>query len=357
MGTPPAKPVEFARSGSAHGGESVLDVFYSVYGSLIFRKDSQDTLELRSLENISAEEAARKVGIFGTSAALRTLLGEIDSAAQNRWPVVFSGGNGSGKRTFATLLHRLTSHGTSAYATVDCSEPCRRVRNISSVDALLKSLAENACPSLTIIHAEALPAKLSGQLFAALEPAMGSVRLQFTVERHKLQKFLRRMSTSFLGAFEKCVIQVPPICKRREDIKSHILIKLGELNRRFGVRKQIAESALNNLVSYDFADNFTGLFRTLEWMYATQSSVMNFDDGVADSCYKHSASNDVYPLHFPNDFNLNNFMDEIRKKIFREAIRKSGNNMSRAARMLGVSPQAVSNHVARQAKITERKEL
>jgi hypothetical protein len=216
---------------SCHG-IGVLEEFCAIDESLVFLENPLSFFELRASENIDAEDAARSVGIFGTSPALRMLLDKIGHMANGIDPVVFSGPGGSGKRTFATLFHRLASHGTAAHAAVDCREPHCCLQDISLFSTPRNSFGINLRPSLTIMHPETLSRKLHDDLFAAIGRINGMVRFQFTVDKSRLQKFLRKVPVDFRRILEGRILQVPSINFRRADLRAHILLRLGELNRR-----------------------------------------------------------------------------------------------------------------------------
>jgi transcriptional regulator with PAS, ATPase and Fis domain len=191
-------------------------------------------------------------------------------------------------------------------------------------------------------------------LLAAISPHREAVRMQFTVDCHLRSRLLASTEPQFRKMFGDQILYVPCIGDRRDDLRPHILLKLGELNGRSGLRKQISSVALDGLVAYDFADNFRGLFRTLEWMHATQLAVLEFDSNVVECGGKISADSVQWPRHFPDGFQLNEFMRGGREKIIREALRQADHNLSRAARMLGVSPQAISNYVRCAARSSGR---
>ncbi|MDR2668109.1 MAG: sigma 54-interacting transcriptional regulator [Puniceicoccales bacterium] len=324
-----------------------LDEFYFVDESLIYSGPRRGGEDLRSDENISVKDSARSVGVFGDSVALSTLLDAISEMAQNCDPVVFSGPTGSGKKTFAILLHRLTSHGTAAHAAIDCREQNCYLQDISALNALFSSLVASAKPSLTIVHPESLPRALIHEIIDSMEAAMGTVRFQFTVDSRGLHKFLKKVPSRLRRFLSKQVLHVPSLEDRAEDVRTSVLVRLGEMNRRFGLRKQISDLSLKDLIARKFPDNFHGLFRIVEWMYATQFELLNFDAAEANIYCSPPFGSCLCQCNFRDGFRLNSFIRSIRDEILLEAMRQSGHNMSRAARLLGVSPQAVSGYVTR----------
>ncbi|MDR0340359.1 MAG: sigma 54-interacting transcriptional regulator [Puniceicoccales bacterium] len=312
--------------------------------SLIYDERLPQPWEACAPELLCPEEAARRAGIYGNSPALRALLGRLHALAQNRAPVLFTGTPGSGKRTFAALLHYLTSLGTTTHCTIDCRELNVFLGEPQALDDLLQSLRSKLRPTLTVLYPESLPKKARHKFFNLIATDDGTVRFQVSVGRSSLAGFLRGMPPAARALLRAQMVEVPSLRARREDLKFHVLAKLGEINGRSGIPKQIGAVALDRLVDYDFADNFHGLFRTLEWLHATQLGVLNFDETLVRASNHPSAESLDSPI-LGKGFRLESYLRSVREKLLREALRRNWNNFSQAARLLGISPQAVSKFV------------
>ncbi|MDR2664290.1 MAG: sigma 54-interacting transcriptional regulator [Puniceicoccales bacterium] len=309
--------------------------------SLIYSEDAPQNLEIHTPESLFPEEVLRRAGVYDNSLTLSTFIKRLTALAQNRMPVLFVGPPGSGKWTFAALLHQLTSCGTASHCAIDCREPGAFPPSHRELEALVHSLKAELRPTLTVLHPEVLHKKLRNNLFDAIVSSDGTVRFQVVLDQSAMASFLRAAPSTVRSVLRAQVAQVPDLCARREDLKFHVLAKLGELNGRFGVRKQIGAAALNRLISYEFADNFRGLFRTVEWLHSTQVGVINFDESMVQDRFTFPGEGST-PSPLGAGFCLESHIKLVRKKLLREALRRSRNNFSRAARMLGVSPQAVS---------------
>ncbi|MDR0679154.1 MAG: sigma 54-interacting transcriptional regulator [Puniceicoccales bacterium] len=323
---------------------SALQELHLFDESLICDDQLPQPWEARTPELLSLEEAARRAGIYGNSPALRVSLDRLRAVAQNRAPVLFVGAPSSGKRTFAALLHYLTSLGTAQHCAIDCREISTFLNGPQALDDLVQSLRTELRPTLTLLHPESLPKRVRYRFFDIIATADGTVRFQVTVDRSFLPVFLRAVPPTVRALLRAQMVEVPDLHARREDLKFHVLAKLSELNGRAGVRKQISASALGRLIDYDFADNFCGLFRTLEWLHATQLGVLNFDETLLRD-RSHLSPESLSPTVLEKGFRLESYLRSLREKLLREALRRSRNNFSQAARLLGVSPQAVSKSV------------
>jgi DNA-binding NtrC family response regulator len=287
------------------------------------------------------DDALRNAGVFGESRALRDLLDRLRELAKNRDPVLLAGAAGVGKRTFASLLHRLTDHDSTACPVVDCRDLPHSPGSRLLPPSLLQSLRCAIRPSLILLHPGVLPPDLRADLFTALLEKNQPIRPLVTADGSSLPALFRGLPPAIRRTLSAQSLDVPDLHRRREDLKPSILAKLGELNRRTGLRKQISAAALNRLLLHDYAQNFRTLWRILEKMHATQLGILTFDGDFAANC-------GLGPMEMPtlprleDGFNLGNFLDSLRGKIIHHSLDLAGHNQTRAARLLGITPQAVN---------------
>jgi hypothetical protein len=289
------------------------------------------------------EEALCRAGIWGDSSALMRLLDGLRQLADGDDPVVFCGGEGVGKVTFARLLHRLHSLDSSACQLVYCRDPLVNFSDIAC--QLLQSLRDSTRPSLILVHPEALASGPRCRFLCRLLEDCYPVRILFTVDSRALDSFYRCLPGPWRRGLRARTVEVPSLDERRPDIRPSVLAQLRELNFRTGLRKRITEAALERLCLRDYGKNFYSLRPLVERLHATQPDVIASagDDwpwGEDWPCGEWEGP--VRPPFGEKNFQLDVFLRDIRRKTIRDALEASAHNQSRAARLLGVTPQSIS---------------
>jgi len=138
------------------------------------------------------------------------------------------------------------------------------------------------------------------------------------------------------------VINLPPLRERRSDIPKialHILDKLNAASRR---QKRLSQAALKILQKHDWPGNV----RELENVIAnsallTRAGVIDADD--INLMEPVSFGDRLAMMPEPHEgFALEEFLKDARKQMMERALAISGGNQSEAARLLGITPQAVN---------------
>jgi len=131
-------------------------------------------------------------------------------------------------------------------------------------------------------------------------------------------------------------IYLPPLRERKEDISllvNHFLKKLtNELNKP---AKQIADTAMEKLISYHWPGNIRELENVLE--RAVVLSDREFID-VHDLPLLNTANTDKLPSDVFDRFrmNLNDTLAAVEKQLIERAMNETSGNKSQAAKLLGI---------------------
>jgi two-component system NtrC family response regulator len=136
-------------------------------------------------------------------------------------------------------------------------------------------------------------------------------------------------------------IAIPPLRSRKVDIPLLAAHLLGAWNARHEHQKRISPAAMNELIRYPWPGNVRELRRVVQQsaMFATakliQPADLRFETPLR--------TNPISALPDPSEgFKVNEFLDEIKLHLIRRAMELSGDVQARAAKLLGITPQAIN---------------
>jgi transcriptional regulator with GAF, ATPase, and Fis domain len=151
------------------------------------------------------------------------------------------------------------------------------------------------------------------------------------------QKFRADLAQRFLDT-----IVLPPLRRRRGDIVKLATFALARWNRKHGERRSIAKSALEKMQAYPWPGNVRELISAVERaaMLARRQIIRADDLHVGEAAWVSGCQDLVLPE--PQlGFSLPDYLGQTRATLIERAIASSGGNSAQAARMLGITPQAV----------------
>jgi transcriptional regulator with GAF, ATPase, and Fis domain len=308
--------------------------------------------------------ACRELGIVGEDPAFRKALHESFVYSQyDDFHVLLIGETGSGKEYFAQFIHHLGPRSNRPMVTVNCSSiPENLVESqlfghkkgaftgaASDHEGKFKS-ADRGVLFLDEIGELPLPAQ--AKLLRALEqgeiepvgsnkPVKVNVRVIAATHRN-----LREMVQA--GTFREDLYQrfgssigIPPLRARKIDIpilSSHLLTAW---NARHQHQKRLSPAAVTELIRYPWPGNVRELRRVIQ-----QSAMLAAGKVIHPSDLRFEApmrTNPMSALPDPSEgFKLNEFLDEIKLHQIQRALELSGGIQARAARLLGITPQAIN---------------
>lgn len=137
-------------------------------------------------------------------------------------------------------------------------------------------------------------------------------------------------------------IELPPLRRRRGDIIKLATFALTKWNREYGASRKIGRDALQELQAYSWPGNVRELIFAVERaaMTAKKEVIRVSELRLGDAAWL-AASNEVGVPEPHEGFSLKDYIDEARERLFNRAIEIARGNYTQAARLLGVSPQAV----------------
>jgi DNA-binding NtrC family response regulator len=130
-------------------------------------------------------------------------------------------------------------------------------------------------------------------------------------------------------------INIPPLRERKEDIPylaEHFAAKIGA---DMGRNCTISDGAMQKLVSYDWPGNVRELENVVERsMVLCNAPQLSAEDIKLDTFRSRSSQSAGF---LPDGMNL----DDFEQSIIREALRRANGNKSQAARLLGITRNAL----------------
>jgi len=316
------------------------------------------------------QEVQSRLGIVGDHESVRKALEVCALLADSQSPILILGETGTGKELFARYIHELSGRTENPFVAVNCAAiPEDLLESIlfghrkgAFTGALQDQVGKfDAADSGTLFLDEIgeLPMPAQAKLLRVLQDGM--VEPLGHKEPHKVNvrlvsatnKKLRQMVKK--GKFREDLffrlnvgeIMLPSLRERRSDIPKLALRTLDQLNQSLKSPKRLSSDALSRLQSHNWEGNIRDLQNVIERsVRLCLRDVLGPDDLIITEPITYSDPLEVLPEPYEG-FSLEGFLTSARKQMILRALELSNGNQSQAARMLGISPQAVHKFMQR----------
>lgn len=310
------------------------------------------------------ETAVAILGLVGDHPKFKEALQAAAAIAPATAPVLLQGETGTGKELIARLIHMLSGRPADRFEPINCSAiPTELVESTlfghkkGAFTTAIKDqpgkfeLADGG--TLFLDEIGELSAHVQAKLLRVLQD--GEVEPLGAGKRRKVNvrviaathRNLRRMVQQ--GSFREDLyyrlnvaeIKIPPLRERRSDIPKIALAVLDRINGSLRHPKRLSAEALMRLQQHRWPGNVRDLQNTLERsVWLCPKSVLGPEDLLIT---EPDAEGDLLSqLPEPGEgFSLEELLSTIRHQMILRALDAAGGNQSKAARMLGISPQAV----------------
>lgn len=274
-------------------------------------------------------------------------------------PLLISGEPGTQKQHMAALVHEFGPRRAGPLVIFNCATLPESLFESAlfgddTEDATGK-LRQADGGTLVLIKIQHVPAGVLTRLVMAVDdgyfygsrnsvPITARVRLIGTTDRDLEEEVRRgRFPAEIWRRLQSSMVRLPPLRERPGDIALLARGELTRLNRTLPRAKRFSAAALAKLESHPWPSNIAELRRVVE------QAVVNAEGAVIDSPHidldlSVSLSN-VFAQAVPRlreGFSLEAYLRTVKHELVRAVLRKTGGNQSQAARLLGVTPQAVS---------------
>ncbi len=143
-------------------------------------------------------------------------------------------------------------------------------------------------------------------------------------------------------------LEIPPLRKRKEDIKLLIEKFLGEFYKETGLYRKVPENVINKLKEYDWPGNVRELRNVVERMAVSSEGVnITIDDIPRYILKKSLASN-----YKTQELGLKSIVESVEKDVIIQMLKEAKGNKSKAAKKLNI-PRATLYRKMEDYGITE----
>ncbi|GGL96581.1 sigma-54-dependent transcriptional regulator [Pseudomonas asuensis] len=297
--------------------------------------------------------------LLGDSPPMRTLRAQIGKLARSQAPVYISGESGSGKELVARLIHEQGPRADSPFIPVNCGAiPSELMESeffghkkgsftgaIEDKQGLFQAAQGG---TLFLDEVADLPLAMQVKLLRAIQekavrPVGGQQEIALDVRilsaTHKdlaAEVASDRFRQDLFYRLNVIELRVPPLRERREDIAelcATILKRLAKESQHD--LAQLTDDALAKLKSYRFPGNVRELENMLERAYTLceDNLIKPSDLRLADT----PQSSSTGETSLANISNLEDYLEEIERKLIMQALEETRWNRTAAAERLGLS--------------------
>jgi DNA-binding NtrC family response regulator len=302
--------------------------------------------------------------IIGRSAAMRDIFQTVERVAPTRATVLLAGESGVGKDMIARAIHHHSPRARHAFVKINCTALPENLME-SELFGYEKGAFTGASVSKPGKFEQAdqgtafldeigdVPGNIQVKLLRILQERQFE-RLGSNLTRNVDVRVIAATNVDLRAALEEgrfredlyyrlnvVPISIPPLRQRREDIPFLALHFVQKLSKDLGSRaKDISPGAMDRLLEYSWPGNVRELENTIERSLVLasgetlQASDMRIE--AARSVSTAAASSQTQPL-LPEGETLEHW----EQMMIKEAMRRANGNKSQAARMLGLTRNAL----------------
>ena len=359
VATVPVEDIGFERPSPLH---SMRDVISAPVGPL-------DRLYSAAIEapEVSPDlgQILDQVGLIGDHPEFRKAVDYTEALAPSDFPMLILGETGTGKELFARLAHRLSDRSARAFIPLNCANILQEL-----AESRLFGHRKGAFTGATKDQAGVFDRADSGTLFldelGELSPSAqakllrvlddGLVEPLGAADAHEVDVRIIAATNRDLsqevasGGFREDlyyrlqggVLKLPALRERRSDIPRIALHVLEQVNARLRHPKRLSQDALSRLQTHTWPGNVRDLQNVIERSARlARGTVLEADDLLI--LEPEARTDPLSALPEPCEgFSLGAYVDSVRKQLMFRAMEKTNGNKSEAAKLLGVTPQAVS---------------
>jgi DNA-binding NtrC family response regulator len=321
-------------------------------------------IELADAPPSDLETVVRELGIIGDHRVMRKAL-EIGAVlASSTVPILILGETGTGKELFARFVHRLSGRPADRFVPVNCAAIPRDLvesflfghKRGAFTGALSDQTGKfDAAHGGTLFLDELgeLPLPAQAKLLRVLQDGLVEplgVRRAHKVDVRVISATNRGLKKAIQqGSFRDDLyyrlsvgeILLPALRERKSDIPKIALHTLDRVNATLRGPRRLSTTALTRLQNHSWPGNVRDLENVIERsVRLARQEVLDADDLMISEPVTYAD-----PLAMLPDpkvgFSLDEYLTSTRKQLIFRALETARGNQSEAARLLGITPQAV----------------
>lgn len=289
----------------------------------------------------------------------RHSLEQAVAVSRHTAPLLIRGEPGTQKQMMAALVHQFSARRGGPLVIVNCATLPEGLSEVSLFgedgDRESGKLRQADAGTLVLIKLQHLPTPVLLRLLRAVEdghyyfargraPVKINLRLICTTDRD-LEDEVRheRFPAEAWRVLQPGTMRLPPLRERPGDVGLLAREELERLNRTLPRPRRFSPGALAKLESHTWPSNVSELRRVIEHAVASADQPVIRPEDVDLDLALNLAN--VFSLPTPRireGFSIEAYLRNVKHELVRSALRKTRGNQSHAARLLGLTPQAVS---------------
>jgi len=321
-------------------------------------------------------ELRDELQIIGEHELFLGALERAASFAEHSAPVLITGETGTGKELVARFVHRASGRPVEKFVAVNCAAlPPSLAESLlfghrkgaftgATEDQKGKFVQANG-GTLFLDEIGELPPEVQAKLLRVLEDGMVEpigasagtrvkVRIIAATNRKLRQEVKeKRFREDLFYRIEVGTVNLPPLRERRSDIPLLAIWGLGNINSRLRNPKRLSQDALQRLENHDWPGNVRSLMNVIERAaISVRGEVIEARDiqlSEDESTRTPAAGPGLFPEP-AEGFQMDQFLDQARRHLLTRALEMANGNKAVAARLLGITPQAIHNFLRRDAE-------
>lgn len=314
------------------------------------------------------ETAIQQLGIVGDHPAIRKALEIGATLAPSTVPILILSETGTGKELFARFVHQLSGRSIERFVPLNCAAIPKDL-----VESLLFGHKRGAFTGATsdqtgkfdqanggtlfLDELAELPLPMQAKLLRVLQdglvepigdkkPHKVDVRI-IAATNQNVSKAIQqgRFREDLYYRLNTGEVRLPPLRERRSDIPKIALHILDRVNATLKKPRRLSPGALARLQNHSWPGNVRDLENVIERsVRLVRQDVLDADDLMIGEPV--TSADPLAALPEPYEgFSLEEYLTSARKQLILRALETARGNQSEAARLLGITPQAVHKFV------------
>jgi two-component system response regulator HydG len=311
--------------------------------------------------------AIQQMGFIADHPMMRKVIEMIAILAPIDRSILILGDTGTGKEITAKLIHRFSQRSAQPFVAVNCGAIPRDL-----VESILFGHRKGSFTGAVSDHPGKFREAHKGTLFldelgelpeatqvkllrvlqtGEIEPIgeTKSVKVDVRLIAATNADLIKRIGN---GKFRedlyhrvaKSVIRLPSLAERRTDIPKIALLVLDRINHQLKKSKKISPEALMKLQMYSWPGNVRELENVVENAAILSRNFVIGENDIELSVLPNNTVQLQLPLPQPG-FSIEKYLSEIRRQLIEKALELGLGKQREAARLLGISPQAINKHL------------
>jgi two-component system response regulator PilR (NtrC family) len=358
--------VDTARQAFKLGAEDFIikDASFDVEELKVLVRKAIERTELKQRVELLQKELARRSSldnIIGRSSRMQALFRMIETVAQTHSTVLVTGESGTGKELVARAIHNISPRHGGPFVSINCGAFTETLLE-SELFGYMKGAFTGAAANKKGLFESASGGTIFldeiGEMSAAMQVKLLRVLQERTVRRvggiEEVPIDVRVIAATNRdleyeaehGSFRQDLyyrisvipIEIPPLRERTEDIPDLVEHFLNKLVTETGrPRPSITPETLRYLEGYTWPGNVRELENTIERAFALELGDTIRPERLPARILNYSPDEVASSVKLPDDgLDLPAYLAELEKSFILEALRRTQNNQTRAAELLGM---------------------